>query len=68
MLFYLIKTTNEYKAWYNDLGDNMRKAIYETIETGENREKANRIYVIFMTICIVCSLIPLAFDTIVSTP
>lgn len=39
----------------------MRKAIYETIETGENREKANRIYVIFMTICIVCSLIPLAF-------
>ena len=39
----------------------MRKAIYETIETGENREKANRIYVIVMTICIVCSLIPLAF-------
>lgn len=39
----------------------MRKEIYETIETGENREKANRIYVILMTICIICSLIPLAF-------
>lgn len=39
----------------------MRKAIFETIETGENREKANRIYVILMTVCIVCSLIPLAF-------
>lgn len=39
----------------------MRKTIYDIIETGENREKANRIYVIFMTICIICSLIPLAF-------
>ena len=39
----------------------MRKVIYEIIETGENRENANRIYVIFMTTCIICSLIPLAF-------
>lgn len=39
----------------------MRKALYEILETGENREKANKIYVVCMTICIICSLIPLAF-------
>lgn len=39
----------------------MRKEIYEIIETGENREKANKIYAVCMTVCIICSLIPLAF-------
>lgn len=39
----------------------MRKNIYDIIETGEEHERLNQVYSLFMIVCIALSLIPLCF-------